>query len=225
MEKTVLTLGEGLTVTLFPGPAPLVLLLTDDEAADAVLRDAAELAGRPFAMAAMAVEDWNDALSPWPAEEVFRGGGAFGGKAEDTVRLLETRVLPEVRAALASPDMEACLAGYSLAGLFAVYTLYRTAAFGGAVSASGSLWYPGFTAFAREHAFPEKPRRIVLSLGDRESRTKNPLMQKVEEATRSLCGLWQEQGIDCSLRMDPGNHFRDPELRLSRSIAELLAAY
>ena len=33
--------------------------------------------------AAFAVEDWNDALSPWPAPPVF-GRHGFGGHAEET---------------------------------------------------------------------------------------------------------------------------------------------
>ena len=35
------------------------------------------------------------------------------------------------------------IAGYSLAGLFALYALYKTDAFTRVASMSGSLWFPG----------------------------------------------------------------------------------
>ena len=40
------------------------------------------------------------------------------------------------------------IAGDSMAGLFAVYALYRTQVFSRVASASGSLWYPGLLEYA-----------------------------------------------------------------------------
>ena len=44
--------------------------------------------------AAFAVEDWNDALSPWPAPPVF-GGHGFGGRAEETLAYIQNTLIPE----------------------------------------------------------------------------------------------------------------------------------
>ena len=124
-----------------PG-TPLVLLLAGGEDSDAVWEKTRRLTKRDFCLAALPVTDWENELSPWKAEKVFRGGRDFGGGADGTIQELEHVVVPELKRALECPEMPCIVAGYSLAGLFAIYALYRTTAFAGAVSASGSLWFP-----------------------------------------------------------------------------------
>lgn len=46
-----------------------------------------------FLFAAIPVESWNDALSPWKAPAVW-GKQGFGGKAGDTLRFLTEQVIP-----------------------------------------------------------------------------------------------------------------------------------
>ncbi len=127
-----------------------------------------------------------------------------------------------VREALDCPGAPCILAGYSLAGLCALYALYRTALFSGAISASGSLWFPGFLDYAVSRSFPRLPERVYLSLGDRESRSRNLLMRRVEENSRAFCALLEKQGVDCRFERNPGNHFQDPEERLAKGIAWIL---
>ena len=57
---------------------------------------------RNFLFAAIPVESWNDALSPWEAPAVW-GKQGFGGKAADTLRFLTERVIPHAEAAVSSP--------------------------------------------------------------------------------------------------------------------------
>ena len=213
-ERTVSAAGRQLG--LYGGGGPLLLLLTGQEGAGAVYEAARELTARPFTLAAFPVEDWDEELSPWRAEKVFRGGRDFGCGAAATLRLLEREVLP----ALGGGET-AYLAGYSLAGLFALWALYESRAFAGAVSASGSLWFPGFREFAEARDFPRRPDRLYLSLGDRESRTRNPVMAAVEENTRALYELYRARGLACTFELNPGNHFRDPALRLAKGIAAI----
>ena len=69
--------------------------------------------------AAFAVEDWNDALSPWPAPPVF-GGHGFGGHAEETLAYIQNTLIPECFTAHhLAEQTKIMLCGYSLAGLFA----------------------------------------------------------------------------------------------------------
>ncbi len=202
--------------------APLFLLIGGDGEEEGVLREAGALTDTPFRLASLPVENWNDDLSPWPAEPVFRGGEAFGGRAEETLGVLVSRVLPALREALEAPAAPCYLLGYSLAGLFSLWSLYRTEAFAGAVSASGSLWFPGFAEYALEHPFAGRPERVCFSLGDREKNTKNPLMARVQDGTEAVFRRVRTLGIPCAFRLDPGGHFRDPERRLALGIAWML---
>lgn len=165
--------------------------------------------------------DWNDALSPWPAPACFRGGGAFGGHADRFLQTLTESILPAAERTLGLAPARRALCGYSLAGLFALYALYRTDRFIHIASASGSLWYDGFPDFLRANA-PRVPNaRVRLSLGDREEFTKNPRLSAVGAATRETVQILRARHLDVTLTMNPGNHFFEPNARLSRLIEAL----
>ena len=198
---------------------PLVLLLAGGEDPNAVWEETRRLTRRDFCLAAFPVTAWENELSPWNAEKVFRGGKNFGSGAGETIRALTCVIVPELKRTLGRPEMLCIIAGYSLAGLFAIYALYRTTAFTGAVSASGSLWFPGFLGYAASHKMPRTPGRVYLSLGDREKNTKNAVMCRVEENTAALYERFNEQGIACIFELNPGNHFQEVEQRLAKGIA------
>ena len=156
---------ENIVVDLFrpehmSSDTPLIFLLAGGEDPDAVWKETRRLTGRDFCLAAFPVVDWGNALSPWKTEKVFRGGKDFGDGADETIRELEHTIVPELKRVLGCPEMPCIVAGYSLAGLFSVYALYRTAAFSGAVSASGSLWFPGFLDYAASHGMLRTPSRV-----------------------------------------------------------------
>ena len=74
------------------------------------------------------------------------------------------------------------------------------------------------------HPLLRKPERLYLSLGDRESRTRNEVMAAVGEKTGTLCRYYQSLGIDCIYEINPGNHFCEPEKRMARGICRLLGS-
>ena len=157
--------------------------------------------------------DWNDSLSPWPASACFRGGGAFGGYADRFLQTLTESILPAAERELGLAPTRRALCGYSLAGLFALYALYRTDRFTHIASASGSLWYDDFLDFLRANA-PRVPNaRVRLSLGDREEFTKNPRLAAVGSATRETVQILRSQHLDVTLTMNP----RQPLLRTRRA--------
>ena len=169
------------------------------------------LSARDFRLLAVKVDSWNADLSPWEAPTVF-GGEGFGGGAEAT--------LEEVLRHCADPDKTYILGGYSLAGLFALWAAYRTDVFAGVAAASPSVWFPGFTAFMG--AGEPRCRAVYLSLGDREERTRNPVMATVGDCIREAHTLLRARGIPCTLEWNPGNHFKDPDLRTAKAFAWLL---
>ena len=156
--------------------------------------------------------DWNRDLSPWPAPRVFKKGEDFAGKADDTIETM----LKEITF---SAYDQVILAGYSLAGLFALYACTKTDVFTGCVSTSGSLWYPGFTDYLGSH--PLRCQKVYLSLGDREKNSRNPLMGQVQEKTEETYEIIRAY-LPCIMQMNAGGHFDDPRGRLLKGMHALL---
>ena len=168
--------------------------------------------GQSFCLKAVKVDNWNKDLSPWSAPAVF-GREDFGAGAEETLAYLLTEVVPHK---INSPK-KVYIGGYSLAGLFALWAGYQTDAFSGIAAASPSIWFPGFTEYMKENEL--HAHAVHLSLGDREERTRNPVMARVGDAIREAYAHLQETGVDCVLEWNKGNHFKEPDLRTARAFA------
>ena len=67
-----------------------------------------------------------------------------------------------------------------------------------------------------------KAQYVCLSLGDREEKTRNPIMATVGDRIREIHASLKSQGIDCCLEWNEGNHFRDPDLRTARAFARVM---
>ncbi|MBQ8137369.1 MAG: hypothetical protein IJ174_08055 [Clostridia bacterium] len=178
------------------------------------------LSGSGLAVAAFPCADWNRDLSPWPAEKAFKKGEPFAGEAAAYLNTL-LAFSTEWERSLPEPIDKRYLAGYSLAGLFSLWALYETERFDGAVSASGSLWYPGWLDFISKN-HPKRPARFSLSLGDKEVHTKNPVMARVGDATRETCRLLDAQGYPVAFAWNEGGHFADEASRVVRAVRALL---
>lgn len=161
-----------------------------------------------FEMISFPVSHWNDDLSPWPSPAVF-GKDDFGGHAEATLE----RLLPICN----DTSKTYILGGYSLAGLFALWAGCRTDCFTGIAAASPSVWFPGFMEDMKEH--PMKAESVYLSLGDREGKTKNPTMSRVEFCISNVFDMLQKQQINTILVWNEGNHFKDVALRTANAFA------
>ena len=175
-----------------------------------------------YSMLAVTCSEWNKELSPWNADAVFKGEPDFKGGADEYLKRLTDEILPH---AIKEHDMEPSatyIAGYSMAGLFALYSLYKTDVFNGAASCSGSLWFPGFKDFVFENDFAASPLKIYMSLGDREAKTKNKVMAAVEDNTKVIADRYRSLGIDVLFEMNQGSHFTDPALRTAKGIACLI---
>ena len=195
--------------------APAVLIQPADSHDLAFIEDEArmirEQAGEDFCLAAVPVESWNRDLSPWEAPAVF-GNEGFGGKAAETLGKILERFEGDRRTLV--------LGGYSLAGLFALWAATRTDRFAGIAAASPSVWFPGFADYLR--ANPVRSGAVYLSLGDREEKTRNPVMAEVGNRIRQAEEILQGQGVKTVLEWNPGNHFRDADLRTARAFAWVL---
>ena len=168
-----------------------------------------------FLFAAIPVESWNDALSPWKSPAVW-GKESFGGNAAGTLRFLTEQAIPTLKQQFALPEnVRIILGGYSLAGLFALWASTQTALFSGVAAASPSVWFPGWMEFEQQH--PIQAQHIYLSLGDKEERTKNAVMAAVGDNIRTLYSRLTEHSTDCMLEWNSGGHFKDADLRTARA--------
>ena len=167
--------------------------------------------GGDFRLLAVQVPDWNRDLSPWKAPPVF-GREEFGGGAAET--------LAEILEHCGDSSKRYIIGGYSLAGLFALWAVCETDVFCAAAAASPSVWFPGFTDMLQTRTF--RCDRVYLSLGDRETRARNPLLAGVGEKLRQVHELLLAQDVDCTLEWNPGNHFRDADLRTAKAFAWVL---
>lgn len=161
----------------------------------------------PFTLVAISNLDWNHDMAPWDSPAAFRGGEAFTEGADDYLRRLVEEIIPKAEKELAGPPAWRGIAGYSLAGLFALYAVYQTDVFSRVGCMSGSLWFPGFKEYICSHEPKRRPNRIYFSLGDREAKTRNPVLKTVQENTEAIHAFFQGQGIDTVFQLNPGNHF------------------
>ena len=176
--------------------------------------------GKDFCIQAVKVKDWNHDLSPWPSPAVF-GKEDFAGKAEETLHIILDEILPGIIRKDKMSKQELIIGGYSLAGLFALWSSYQTDCFEGVAAASPSIWYPHFTDYMKKNSL--HARTIYLSLGDREERTRNPIMATVGDAIRQGHMILKDSGADCILEWNKGNHFKDSDLRMARAFAWVMS--
>ena len=164
-------------------------------------------------------------LSPWPAPAVWKGQAPYKGQAAAHLKWMTEECMPEVEVRLRAMGILQqipMIAGYSLAGLFALWAGWTSGNFARVASVSGSLWYPGFTDFIRDNTPAGHIGKVCISLGDRESHTRHPLMSQVDTCTAAVVEAVKARGIDTVFEWNPGNHFDHPERRMARAIAEMV---
>ena len=216
MTKKEYTLSDR-TCFLYQDEAATHLLIQpidehDLEVLDQEVETIKELSDKPFSLVAFMIKDWNQELTPWVAPPVI-GKTPFGDGAEKTLKFITSQLLPEVQENI--PHL--ILGGYSLAGLFALWAGYQTDKFEGIVAASPSVWFPKWIEYAKDN----KPlaKSIYLSLGDKEEKTKNPVMAQVGNAIRRQNELLKGQNVNTILEWNSGNHFIDSEKRTAKGFA------
>ncbi len=115
------------------------------------------------------------------------------------------------------------LGGYSLAGLFALWAACQTDRFGAVVAGSPSLWAGDWPGYALGHAM--QARRVYLSLGDREERSRNKTFARVGDRIREEHRRLQQQlgEENTTLVWEEGGHFADPAARMARGFVWCLS--
>ena len=206
-----------------PHSDTFLIQMVDDhdlEVIDKEVALTAELSGgQDFCLKAVKAGCWNDDLSPWPAPAVF-GDEDFGDGAAATLEYVLENIVPTAEERESKGIRRVFIGGYSLAGLFALWAGYQTDRFDGIAAASPSIWFPGFTEYMQNNEIHADA--VYLSLGDREEKTRNPVMSRVGDAIREAVAILNESGRDCVLEWNKGNHFKNTDLRTAKAFAWLM---
>ena len=62
-----------------------------------------------------------------------------------------------------------------------------------------------------------RTEKVYLSLGDREEKTRNPVMATVGDRVREAHELLKERNVNCILEWNNGNHFMDADIRTAKA--------
>ena len=171
---------------------------------------------RNFSLVAFKIEDWNSELTPWEMP-LLRGRGNFGDGATRTLEFIKNDLIPALSECITTGNNEIkyILGGYSLAGLFSLWSGYQTDIFEGIAAVSPSVWYKKWI----EYVETEKPlsEKIYLSLGDTEEKTKHQILSKIGDNIRKQHEILENsRNVKTVLEWNEGNHFQNPDTRTAK---------
>ena len=196
-----------------PASSIILIQMVDDHDLKVIENEVAAIkqSVNDFKLVAVKTDNWNTDLSPWEAPAVFGQEGFSGGA---------TRTLTEMLQLCSDVSKTYYIGGYSFAGLFALWAAYQTDVFDGVAAVSPSVWFPRFEKYAMSN--PIKTKAVYLSLGDKEEKTRNPVMAQVGNAIRSIYQHLSKSGVNCTLEWNEGNHFREPDMRIAKGFSWLI---
>jgi len=205
---------------------PVIILNTFDEDGQEIWDRTKEISCNDYCLVTISNINWNKEMSPWYMQKLFKSEDDYTGGADNYIDTLTKKIIPQIDNAIKDifdgSVSEYIIAGYSLAGLFAIYSLYKTNIFTSVISCSGSLWYPDFVEYIQNNELKIKPHKIYFSLGNKEKNTKNELMSKVEEKTKFTEQYFKKRNIETIYEENEGNHFQDVTNRIAKSIKWIL---
>lgn len=186
------------------GPAaPAIYLIDSPEHPTALGTAAPSLA---CTVVRVPIDRWGERLTPWPAAALYRGEQDYVGRADETRAWLTHEVIPAAEEDAGLAPGARGVAGYSLAGLFALHTFVHDARFDAVACLSGSLWYEGWLEHLDACAFDGKGRYAYLSLGSKERRAARPALKAVEDRTRATVERLRARGVETDFVLNPGGH-------------------
>jgi predicted alpha/beta superfamily hydrolase len=151
--------------------------------------------------------DWNYCMTPWKYHD--KNMGKTGG-GEEFLSWFISEIYDE-------KYQRQYIGGYSLGGLFALFAACEKELFDGVMSVSGSLWYPGALEYFNEKSIGKRIGKIYMSLGDKESLTKNAEREKVGFNTEKLAEVFGRTK-EVFFEYNRGGHFTDISERIVKSI-------
>ncbi|WP_353733977.1 alpha/beta hydrolase-fold protein [Oscillibacter sp.] len=117
------------TISIFSyagSECPIIYLNTFSNEGQKVFEAAQAASCPPFTLVAISDLDWNHDMVPWDSPPAFKNADPCTGGADDYLRLLTEEIIPAAEKKITGVPCWRGIAGYSLAGLFALYSIYQT---------------------------------------------------------------------------------------------------
>ena len=194
----------------------------DIDVLDNEVKYISENISKNFSLAAFKIDDWNSELTPWEMP-LLRGKGNFGNEAGKTLEFIKEKLIPSLAEFIniQEKNVKYILGGYSLAGLFSLWSGYETNTFYGVAGVSPSVWYEGWIDFVRNAEL--KANNVYLSLGKLEETSKHKILAKIGDNIREYFEILKNSGIEKSiLEWNEGNHFNDSDIRTGKGFVWIL---
>ena len=131
--------------------------------------------------------------TPWHAEAIRPGAENFGGQADEYHNELFNNVLPELQSRYSIDTNKIIYGGYSLGGLAAVYSLYRTNIPSAVFSICGSFWYPEFVNFCKENPVINQNASVYLCNGKTEGSHHHNILDTAPKCAEEIHALIHRQ--------------------------------
>ena len=214
---------ESKKITIFGSEnkgSPLVVLNTYGGEGETVWNECQALGCPPFTLATVSNLDWNADMSPWENPPIYKNDGAFSGRADAYIDLLTEKIVPAVCNTISTETKPSfiALAGYSLAGLFALYTAHKIDVFSRIASASGSFWFPSWDDFICNHHPICKDTSYLMLCGRNEGIGKTNIQAeafpRAQLTHRILCNYTE----NFPLITDEGRHHENLPVRIGKAI-------
>lgn len=202
--------------------SPLIILNNFEGDGKSVVDEILKLGSDDFNLLCIGNLKWDHDMTPWYCPPLSPKDSPCTGGADEYLKILISEINPRAKKLIKGEPSHLSIVGYSLAGLFAIYAMYRTDVFDRVASMSGSLWFPDFKEYCMENEIKKQPDKLYLSLGDKEAKTRNNLLMTVQDNTEALVEYYKGLGIDVTWELNPGNHFKDAALRSAKGITAIL---
>lgn len=216
---------DGKQIYIYPSSAPnspVVYLNTYSDEGDGIYKILCETGCEKFTLVSICSLEWDKDMSPWDIPPVSKDDTPCTGGADEYLKFSTNKIMPRVEENIQGGISWRAIAGYSLAGLFAIYAMYRANIFTRAASMSGSLWFPDFKEYVFSHEMMTQPDCVYLSLGDKECKTKNPYLKTVQEKTEEIFKFYKNKNINTVFQLNQDSHFKDIDKRTVLGIKWIL---
>lgn len=212
-------------ITIYPSAdsdRPIIYLNTAEEEDSRLYDTLCHTCCPDFTLVTISGLRWEHDMSPWDIPPISKASPPCTKGADKYLQLLIDKIVPEAEKHIQAVPVWRGLAGYSLAGLFAIYSLYQTTVFSRAAAISASLWFPNFKEYLFSHEIMRKPDYLYFSLGNKECRTRNPYLKTVRDNTEEIESFFRQMGVNTILDINSGNHFNNAVERTAAGILWLL---
>lgn len=201
---------------------PIIYLNSYIDESNAIYKLIKDTCYEDFTLVSISNLNWNYDMVPWDTPPIFKNGDFYTGGADEYLTLLTQKIIPAVEKNLSKSIAWRGIIGYSLSGLFAIYSLYKTDLFSRCASVSGSLWFPNFKEFIFSHEMKTIPKYLYFSLGDKEAKSRNQFLKKVELNTKEIKQFYHAKKINTIFQLNHGNHYHNSAQRTAMAIKWLL---